>query len=423
MVNNSSQYDISRDKQGRGNLPSRPNQQLAKTASPASSVEARPWRQWHSAARPVQSPPLEVAVAKKPQWGRWIYFVIILGLLAAMLNFGFQQIFWFQADGIISGKQYTVSATDTVSIQDILVSPSDQVEEGQLLAKLSSPALIQSLAKNEAEIARIQSDLAQDSVRNDGSISQLHAELTSLQAEKDFLESQYYQETLQIEALTELVHAGASQRGNLNTLQNQHNKTWSDYVRVKAAMESARSQISSLRNNKKEAAEPVLSDRLAALKSLHGSIQDQLSSLDLRAPISGTVARVPVAKGDVLRAGETAVEMVDKNKLSAYMYFPPAAEGRVSKGMVFEAAKADGSTIKLLVDKVYPSTESVPAQFRDQYDLDSAAVMVEASLLDGQSFELGITSGTPIAARIPRWSLPFSADVFGGGAKVAATSP
>ena len=279
MVNNSSQYDISRDKQGRGNLPSRPNQQLAKTASPASSVEARPWRQWHSAARPVQSPPLEVAVAKKPQWGRWIYFVIILGLLAAMLNFGFQQIFWFQADGIISGKQYTVSATDTVSIQDILVSPSDQVEEGQLLAKLSSPALIQSLAKNEAEIARIQSDLAQDSVRNDGSISQLHAELTSLQAEKDFLESQYYQETLQIEALTELVHAGASQRGNLNTLQNQHNKTWSDYVRVKAAMESARSQISSLRNNKKEAAEPVLSDRLAALKSLHGSIQDQLLSL------------------------------------------------------------------------------------------------------------------------------------------------
>ncbi|AMO68738.1 secretion protein HlyD family protein [gamma proteobacterium BDW918] len=373
---------------------------------PGSSVQARPWRQWHTAASTQTTAALEVAQPRKPQWGRWMYFAILLGIAYIAMRFVYLNFFWFSADGVINGTQYNVAPSDTVSIKEILVSPSDTVEEGQLLATLSSPALVQSLAKNEADIARLQSDLEQRSVTSSGNESQLTAQLSSLQAEMEYLESQYFQETQQLNALRELVDAGASQRGNLDQLQNQHNKTWAEYRRVEAELASTRSQLAGLRNSRGPSDAPELSERLAALTQLRTSIEDQLAALELRAPKAGTVARVPVSQGDVLRAGEPAVEIVDKNQLRAYLYFPPAAQEKLKKDMVISVSRADGSQFELVVNKVYPSMSALPDALQQGYRPNSSAIVVEAYLKDGKAFEMDMTSGTPIEGRIPRWSLP-----------------
>ena len=375
---------------------------------PGSSVQARPWRQWHTAASPQPTAALEVAQPHKPQWGRWIYFAILMGIAYIAMRFVYLNFFWFSASGVINGTQYSVAPSDTVSIKEILVAPSDAVEEGQLLAKLSSPTLVQSLAKNEVERARLQSDLAQSSVTSSGNESQLKAQQSSLQAEMEYLESQYFQETQQLNALRELVDAGASQRGNLDQLQSLHNKTWAEYRRVEAELGSTRSQLASVRNSAAPGNAPALSERLAALTELHTSIEDQLAALELRAPKAGIVARVPVSKGDVLRAGEPAVEIVDKNQLRAYLYFPPAAQAKLQKDMVISVSRADGSELELVVNKVYPSMESMPDGMQQNYRANSSSIVVEAYLKDGKAFELDMTSGTPIEGRIPRWSLPAS---------------
>lgn len=368
-------------------------------------LEAKPWRQWHTASQGVAPAALEVAMPKKPQWGKWIYFAILMAIVFIAARFVYMNFFWYSADGFVSGKQYNVSPSDTVSIQEIYVSPSDTVKEGQLLVKLSSPALVQTLAKNEAEIARLQSDLAQQSVTSSGNESQLRASRDALSAQMQYLESQYFQETQQLNALRELVQKGASQQGNIDQLQAQHNKTWSEYKGVEAELRSTRSQLANLRSSTEGSDAPELSERLSSLKQLHASIEDQLDALELRAPTTGTVAKVPVSKGDVLRAGEPAVELVDKEELRAYLYFPPAAQGKLHENMRIAVARADGSEIELLVKKIYPSTASLPDEFRQQYQADRSAVVVEASPVKGDVSELAMTSGTPIKGRIPRWSI------------------
>ncbi|GAB3382313.1 HlyD family efflux transporter periplasmic adaptor subunit [Spongiibacter taiwanensis] len=399
--------------QSRSNVPS-----TRASTSPATSRgvsagagQVRPWRQWHTASQGAAPAALEVGMPRKPQWGRWIYFAILLSLAVIAARFVYVNFFWYAADGFVSGRQYHVSPSDTVSIKEIFVSPSDSVEEGQLLVKLSSPMLVQSLAKNEAEIARLQSDLAQRSMTNMGNESQLVAKRDSLDAEMDYLESKYFQETQQLTALQELVEKGASQRGNLDELQSQRNKTWSEYKRVEAELRSAQAQLASIRRSKEDDASPEISTRLASLKELHASIEEQLSALELRAPTSGTVARVPVSKGDVLRAGEAAVELVDKQELRAYLYFPPAAQEKLQPNMEIPVTRADGSEVRLVVSKVYPSTASLPEEFRNNYQPDRSAVVVEATPVEGDVSELAMTSGTPIKGRIPRWSLPLDFDM------------
>lgn len=409
MVNKMINSDM-KDDAGSGRYPERIVPERREPSiygqQPRDSLQGRPWRQWHTAASPQPAAALEVAQPRKPQWGRWIYFAILAGFTYIALRFVYFNFFWFSASGFINGTQYNVAPSDTVSIKEVMVEPSDTVEAGDLLAKLSSPTLVQSLAKNEAEIARLQSDLAQRSLTTSGDESELQAQMQSLQAEMEYLESQYFQETQQLNALRELVDAGATQRGNLDQLQSQHNKTWAEYRRVEAELASTRKQLATLRSSNKSGESPELSERLAALKQLHTSIEDQLEALELRAPMAGTVARVPVSKGDVLRAGEPAVEIVDKNQLRAYLYFPPAAQGKLHKDMLIPVSRADGSEMELVVNKVYPSMESLPEELQRNYRPGNSAIVVEARPKDGKTFELEMTSGTPIEGRIPRWSLP-----------------
>jgi hypothetical protein len=108
----------------------------------------------------------------------------------------------------------------------------------------------------------------------------------------------------------------------------------------------------------------------------------------------------------VLRAGEPAVEIVDKNQLRAYLYFPPAAQEKLKKDMVISVSRADGSQFELVVNKVYPSMSALPDALQQGYRPNSSAIVVEAYLKDGKAFEMDMTSGTPIEGRIPRWSLP-----------------
>lgn len=366
---------------------------------------ARPWRQWHSAARPQETAPLEVTSPKKPQWGRFIYFAIIVTIAAIAAKAAYVNIFWFNADGLISGKQHNVASSQTVSVEEILVTPSERVSEGQLLVRLNSPELVQSLSETEANIARIQSDMVDSEIRHTGNAAELRARMKSLEAEMESLEAQYYTEQRQIDSLRQLVQAGATQRGHLDQLEIQHSQTWANYKRVDAELESVRNQIASLQKSQQSGNRPELAERLRTLTDLHRNIQKQLERLDLKAPIAGMVAQVPSSKGDVLTAGQPAVVLVDKSELRGYLYFPAAAQDKLHQGMVIPVTKADGSTIDLEVTKVYPSMESVPPQFRAQYEANSSAVVVEAMPVDGRPFPDDLTSGTPVKGRIPRWSL------------------
>ena len=385
---------------------------------PAGGSPGRPWRQWHATSQAQQSLPLEVAVPSRPQWGRYIYLGIIALIALVVLREVYSGLFWFNAQGAISGRQYNVSPSQTVAIADVLISPSEKVKAGQALVKLNSPELVQALARNEAEIARIQADLVESSSRMESNREELRTRIESNRAKLEALEGKSKTEIERINAMRRLVAAGAVSKSSLQDLEMEHAETWSEYTRVKSELDSAYRQTSNFAGGSGNMqAEAAPEQRLSSLTELRNSIQDQLNSLELRAPSDGVVAKVPVSKGDVLKAGEPAVILLEQNDTRAFMYFPASAQGKLEVGQKVPSFTSSGAEFPLRIVKIYPRMESKAAQEHSELNApDGASLVVEAVPADGGEFPDILSSGTPIYGRVPRWS--FAKDIELGVAKV-----
>lgn len=385
---------------------------------PSRGNPARPWRQWHATSQVQQSLPLEVAVPSRPQWGRYIYLGIIACIVLVVLREVYTGLFWFNAQGAISGRQYNVSPSQTVAISEVLISPSDKVTAGQPLVKLNSPELVQALARNEAEIARIQADLVESNSRIQSNREDLRTTIASNRAQLEALESKSKTEIERINAMRRLVAAGAVSKSSLQDLEMEHAETWSDYTRVKAELDSAYRQSSSIASAESSQADGSMPEqRLSSLTELRNSIQEQLKNLELRAPSDGVVARVPVSKGDVLKAGEPAVIMLEQDDTRAFMYFPASAQGKLEVGQHVPSYTSSGAKFPLRIVKIYPRMESKDSQQANELNApEGASLVVEAVPADGGEFPAIVSSGTPIYGRVPRWSL--AKDIDRGVAQV-----
>ena len=195
--------------------------------------------------------------------------------------------------------------------------------------------------------------------------------------------------------------------GSLQELEMQHSETWSDYQRVKAELEAAYRQSSALAESQSDPAQQAMPEnRLASLTKLRESIQNQLNSLELRAPSDGVVANVRVSRGDVLKAGEPAVIMLEQDDSRAFLFFPPSAQGKLKVGQVVPAHTSAGVDYPLRIEKIYPRMESRSAQSYSELNApDNASLVAEAVPADGGEFPDALNSGTPIYGRVPRWSL------------------
>ncbi len=380
---------------------------------PAGGAPARPWRQWHSSTQAQQSLPLEVARPSKPQWGRYIYLGIIACIVALVAREVYTGVFWFNAQGAVSGRQYNVSPSQTVTIDEVLIEPSETVKAGQPLVKLNAPDLVQALARNEAEIARIQADLMESTSRIESNREELRARIATAKARVEALESRSRTEIERINAMRRLVAAGAVSKGSLQELEMQHTETWSDYQQAKAELESAYRQSATLAETERSSSDKALPEnRLSSLTKLRDSIQTQLNSLELRAPSDGVVATVPVSRGDVLKAGEPAVVMLEQEDIRAFLYFPPSAQGRLKVGQIVPAHTSAGAEFPLRIEKIYPRMESKAGQQYNQLNAPAdAALVAEAVPANGSDFPDFMNSGTPIYGRVPRWSIAEDLDV------------
>lgn len=385
---------------------------------PAGGSPGRPWRQWHATSQAQQSLPLEVAVPSRPQWGRYIYLGIIALIAFVVLREVYTGLFWFNAQGAISGRQYNVSPSQTVAIADVLISPSEKVTAGQPLVKLNSPELVQALARNEAEIARIQADLVESSSRIESNREELRTRIESNRAQLEALESKSKTEIERINAMRRLVAAGAVSKSSLQDLEMEHAETWSEYTRVKAELDSAYRQTSSFaEGGSMQSSAAMPEQRLSSLTELRNSIQDQLNNLELRAPSDGVVAKVPVSKGDVLKAGEPAVILLEQEDTRAFMYFPASAQGTLKVGQEVPSYTSSGAEFPLRIVKIYPRIESKGSEQHSELNApDGASLVVEAVPASGGEFPAILSSGTPVYGRVPRWSL--AEDIDQGIAKI-----
>ncbi|HYW03003.1 MAG TPA: HlyD family efflux transporter periplasmic adaptor subunit [Gammaproteobacteria bacterium] len=384
---------------------------LPQLRDPGMPDHGRPWRQWHMQHADLDTAPLEVTAPKRPQWGRFLYILIILALALFAGNMIYQHVFWLNASGEVSGQQYQLSPSQTVRVEKVLVHPTDKVKKGQVLARFTSPQLQQALARDLSNIADLEGKMANGGAApgSGGSIGSLKADIQSLQAQEQYLSRQLRQQNQQVDQLRQLVSQGAAAPADLQQARMQQAQTQSQYNQVQAKIRADRSRIHQLGSAQSKG---QMQARLRALKQLRQSLKQRLGNLVLKAPAAGVVARVPATTGETLRAGQQAVVLVQRGTLRTYLYFPPAASDRLHRGQTLPITLPNGRHVPMRISKIYPSMQAVPQQLQPasgkQGNQAQVVVAAEPAGRQAEATLRQLESGTPVNARVSRWPVPES---------------
>ncbi len=365
----------------------------------------RPWHQWHTAMQPVHTRPLEVITSKRPQWGRFIYLAIILAITIGIVHLIFDQVFWYNASGIVSGQRYNVSTTYAGIIKNVAVGASDQVQAGQVLATLDSPQLRNEIAQADTSLAQLRQQAVTHSPANE--IATLRAQEHSYAGQAAALNDSLQLQTQRIDALRTLVTQGAANGGDLIPLQTQLASTQSQYAEVHAGLVGVHAQLRNIKKDERSARRKTNPNLVATIERQRDGLRATLDNLTITAPISGRVARVDVSKGAVLRPGDNAFVIVSSADSQTYLFFPPAAQNRLYAGKDVDVTGPDGHQIRMQITRIYPSLQDAPTTLDPgQNLLQTPKIVVAAQPVPGTSWPEPLRSGTPVNARVPRWSTP-----------------
>lgn len=373
------------------------------------SDPARPWRQWYPQHPDLDtSPPLEVSAPKRPQWGRYLYMLIILAVAYYALNLLYTNVFWLNASGVVGGQQFNLSPSQPVSVENVLVEPAESVEEGQTLIELASPSLQEGLAQTLTDMADLRARIAAggEAPGSANSIGSLEADVQALESRRRFLREKLADQQDEVSSTRELVYQGAIAPGHLRQAERDLREIRAEYEQAGAELNQSRARLEQLREADSEERNHA---QLSALEQLEQSIRSRMAGLDITAPAAGVVAELNVEPGETIQPGDMAVRIVQREELRSFLYFPPAASDRLEQGKPLALTLPNGNRVATRVSRIYPSMQAVPREARpsgDEGDSASLVVAVEPADETAEATLKQLESGTPVRARVSRWEIP-----------------
>ena len=180
-------------------------------------------------------------------------------------------------------------------LKKIYVDIGDQVEEGQKLAEIDVPELVKAYERQEAEVARLQSEKA----RCDAAIEVARAKLERAQAGVNEAEARVAADRSEYQRTKELAEAGA-------VTQRLHDETLNRLQASQAALSSQKASLSVAQAELKmeqAAAETAQATEKVGEKQLE-EIDISIRYATLRAPFSGVVTHRGVDPGDLVQAAQ-----------------------------------------------------------------------------------------------------------------------
>ena len=362
----------------------------------------RSWHGWYAHSMEARSTPLAIEAPIRRRWSRFVYLAAVTACLLVGLDFLAGQIFWYTAQGVIGETSYSLSPTEVGVVARIGVTPGERVRKGQVLVSFSSPALHQSLAQAQANIAAIESNLQNQAKASRGMEGSLRAELSGLSGEYQALRQDYESQQSMIESTAALAAQGVLNFSDVDQLRERQLQLKAQIAAVYAKMLADRAQLRQLAKAGRPSASGALDRRLASLQRLREGLALQMRSLELRAPIEGIVAQLPVTRGQTVRPGEAAVVIVPPGNQRTLFYFPPAARSRLSAHQRLVATTPDGTRIAMHITRIYPSTQDLPETLQRPVNDRGPAIVAVAQPLRPRDVE-ELAAGTPVTARVPRW--------------------
>jgi HlyD family secretion protein len=289
-----------------------------------------------------------------------------------------------RASGFVEGQVYTIASSLGGKVVEVTVKPGDQVEAGDLLARLDETQFERIRDQAQAGVNAAQAALAafqekpaeRDVAEAKAAVRSAEAELAAAKAERDLLLSSY--EPLEPPDI------------ELNAAESSINV-------AEAGVALAEAQLAQVEAGPLDAERDILIAKLNEAQANLLWIERQLEELKLIAPIDGVVLQVMNREGEVVSPGSPVLYLTDPEHLTLRLFIPVAQVAKIDIGDKFEIS-ADAYPNEVFsgsVLRIADEAQFTPATVLTQEERVKLVFAVEL-LLEDPSGKL--KSGMPVDA-------------------------
>lgn len=249
---------------------------------------------------------------------------------------------------ILPRDRADVRALTPGDVREVLVREGDAVKAGQPLARLDDSAQKAKVAGAEADLARLQSDLA---------LAKKGAKSEEIELARQ-----------QVATARANANLASGSFDRIATAYKGKSVTPQDYDKAKGAAEVAKQQLLAAQRSLDLVSSPTQQDSIQALEAEMRGVQvdleyqrEQLAATTLTAPIAGVVVapRLQFARGSYLERGALLATIEDTGELMAEVKLPESSIGDIKVGAKASAKPwaFPGSRFKGEVRAIAPNAE------------------------------------------------------------------
>jgi HlyD family secretion protein len=261
--------------------------------------------------------------------GRWVLAIALL-ILAAGGVFAWQYLHkpaavesFASGNGRIEATEVNISTKQPGRLKEILVQEGDDVQVGQVVARMDTATLEAGLHQAEAQIRQAKHS---QTIATTG-VAQRQNEVSAAKALVDQRESQLALAEKEIQRTQQLVDKGFVSPQKLDIDKN-------NWQSAAAAASAAKSQLLEAESAVEAARAGVMAAQSAADVAAAGveKIKEDLRDATLISPINGRVLYRMVEPREVLGAGGNIMTLLDITDVYMTIFLPTSQAGRVSIG-------------------------------------------------------------------------------------------
>ncbi len=238
------------------------------------------------------------------------------------------------------GAMISVGARATGTLEMVNVKVGDHVKQGELVARIDSRAIRQSISQSKDSLNKAETELTRTQKLYPVQKSMQENSVEAAKSSYDYLKGVYEREDV-------LYEKGYSRKETLEKTRHDMISAQTEYDRQKLQLEYMQAEY--------EANVVSLKAEISRQKSLLEEQQIQLSYTEIYSPIDGVVSAVNSVQGETIVAGLEVANLITVFRpelLEMYVYVDESDIGKVKEGMAVKY------TVDTYPDKTFEGTIS-----------------------------------------------------------------
>ena len=211
--------------------------------------------------------------------------------------------------GRAEAKEVDINSKVPGRVTSLLVKEGDQVEKGQLLARVDNRDIVAKANQAKGGVAALESQLAQSSTVTSLQDQTLQASLASANAQLDNAKANLTLTEKDANRFNELAAAGAVSQQTVDSYRAKYQSAQAAYAVTEAGVAAAQASLLQSKANREN--EATVKGKIMQAKAAVEEVEVALDETEIRAPFSGIVTTKYIEQGSMISTGTPIVAIQD----------------------------------------------------------------------------------------------------------------